>query len=409
MYKKTAVTAIALALTIFSTSASAQSQSTFKIATLNAAWLLDRSIFEKWTAACKAVGWDESSAPRDQTKVFEGLPYCNVHNGLKWPIDEKCPKLTKADSLKRPLIEDMGCRESKDLSDWDTYSEKISSLRAIFKRMADDGITMIALQEVSSSDAVRQVLPAGWEVHTSADETDGLSLNIPQHIGVAWKSGAHDPSGWAIEREFSTFGDRPLRPGLVFSESLGGRSIEFLVVHLKSGCSNAATSISAPKNAKEIVACPALEAQVRFLEKWIDERVGKNFVILGDFNRRMTFEKRSMPKTGQRADPKIVQMFPELNDNDPEGSVLRLAQPPREKNTEGKWKSVNICKNGHPALDHFIVSNALSSEFTMGPLLAHPITINGVDLFAKRAPFSAAPTDHCPHFVELRFKGASVR
>jgi len=380
--------------------ASAQGAAPLKLATFNVAWLWDKNAHDKWVAACSAVGWDASKASPEQAKSLEGLPYCNVHNGLKYPAQDKCPALTPAEMNQRPLIQDKGCRESKDLVAWADYEEKRKSLRAMLSRLSEEGVTLIAFQEVFNTQALREILPPGWDARTSAD--DDTAPLIPQHVGVAWRVDTHQPGDWGLESALSDIGSRPLRPGLTFVERWQGKPIKFLVVHLKSGCPSPGTAISAPKTPAAKKACPDLEEQVHVLEKWVDDRVGQDFVLIGDFNRRLTFEKRHAPNTGDRPNPKVNQLFPELNDNDPVGSKLWIAYAPKKQDEQGR--NVKLCPNGHEAIDHIIISDSLSKRVQLGSLQAYAITIDGSTAFSKGKPFQAQPSDHCPHFVELQPK-----
>lgn len=391
-----------IALSLFEAAAAAQQGAPLKLATFNVGWLWDKSTHDKWVETCSTVGWDASKATPEQAKALEGLPYCNVHNGLKYPPHVKCPTLTPAEINQRPLINDKGCRESKDLVDWAAYEERRQSLRAMLSRLTNEGITLVAFQEVFSTQAVREILPPGWEARTSAD--DSAAPGIPQHVGVAWKVDTHQPSDWGLENTLSSIGTRPLRPGLTFTERWQGKPVKFLVVHLKAGCPSPGTPISEPKTPGEKEACPALEQQVHVLEKWVDGRVGQDFVLIGDFNRRLTFEKKRAPNMGSRPTPKVNQLFPELNDNDPVGSELWIAQPQKVKDSNGNERLVEPCPNGHPSIDHIIISNSLAERVRLSLLQAHAITVDGTTAFSPGAPFRAPPSDHCPHFAELQPK-----
>lgn len=372
---------------LVATSAAAQHASPLKIATFNAGWLWHKSAHESWVKACSAVEWDSSKASPDQAKALQGVPYCNVHNGLKYPAHVKCPALDPKSINQRPLVEDKGCRESKDLGDWAAYEEKRQSLRAMLARLDQEGVTLIAFQEVFDTRSILEILPPGWDARTSADDPSAPS--IAQHVGVAWKTGTHQPSDWGLENALSNVGDRPLRPGLTFTERWQSKPVKFLVVHLKAGCPSPSTPISAPKTLGEKEACPVLEQQVHLLEKWIDDRAGQEFVLVGDFNRRLTFERKRAANTGARPNPKVIQLFPELNDNDPVGSELRLAQPQQVKDSDGNERLTEPCPNGHRSIDHVVVSNALYQRARLGTLQAHPITIDGSTAFASGAPFRA--------------------
>jgi endonuclease/exonuclease/phosphatase family metal-dependent hydrolase len=72
-----------------------------------------------------------------------------------------------------------------------------------------------------------------------------------------------------------------LRYGTRIDLTHNGQTVQLMSVHLKSGCFDHATSSSA---------CATLMAQVPVLEGWIDAAAEgtTSFIVLGDFNRRLT-------------------------------------------------------------------------------------------------------------------------
>ncbi len=140
--------------------------------------------------------------------------------------------------------------------------------------------------EVFGEAAVRQILPAGWEVRSSGSLAG--APQIPQHVALAWKPSVHTPRDFTLAPELSAIGKRPLRAGLQFTLDIAGKPVDGLVVHLKSGCRSVA--LDQPKRPTEKEACPVLAQQVPVVERWIDQRVGRDFVILGDFNRTLLQE-----------------------------------------------------------------------------------------------------------------------
>ena len=74
-----------------------------------------------------------------------------------------------------------------------------------------------------------------------------------------------------------------LRYGAVIELEVGGRKIDLMSVHLKSGCHERDLDRPGTRSCRE------LKSQARPLESWIDRRLerGRAFVLLGDFNRRM--------------------------------------------------------------------------------------------------------------------------
>ena len=92
-------------------------------------------------------------------------------------------------------------------------------------------------------------------------------------------------------------------------------------VHLKSACHSRPltdTALTARDKPDATPACLILGAQVKPLEDWIDARAreGVDFVVLGDFNRRLGFGPRA---DDPARDPRGRQLtlWKELDDGDP--------------------------------------------------------------------------------------------
>lgn len=131
--------------------------------------------------------------------------------------------------------------------------------------MDKDGVTLIGLQEVTGDEAVRQILPPGWDTKTSASLAD--TPRIPQHVGLAWGTSAHTPRDFKLVTALSAVGTRPLRPGLQFTLDIANKPVDGLVVHLKAGCRS--PQLDKPKRPSERDACSILAQQVPVIEKWI--------------------------------------------------------------------------------------------------------------------------------------------
>ena len=146
----------------------------------------------------------------------------------------------------------------------------------------DLGADVIALQEVDAG-FVRKVFPPQQYRIELSNRRD-----TRQRTGFAIRKGIRYRR-LPDYRELST--KWGLRYGAVIELEVGGRKIDLMSVHLKSGCFD--RDLDRPITAS----CRELKSQVRPLESWIDRRLerGRAFVLLGDFNRRMDrLERRSL-------------------------------------------------------------------------------------------------------------------
>lgn len=345
------------------------------IATWNLGWLMDKATHTRWIQACSATGWKTEKELKAEGAAFPqsllGLPYCDVHNGIDFYRDE-CPSLIGDARHDRPTnadSPDRKCRVSPDLADWNQYERKLAALRETFAVADAKGVVLIALQEVSNEDAVRTILPEGWEVKTTASIPN--TPRIAQHVGVAWKSTVDQPSGFRLLATLSDIGDRPLRPGLLFSWKVKGQDVDFLAVHLKASCRS--VDIDLPKTTYEKESCPVLAEQVAQVERWIDAHYAKvspvkEFVLLGDFNRTLLAEMATYPspdpiRLGKTPVQKIKAMAPEWNDDIPKGSTIKVL--PHKLNKDGGLIAGDIFCSRTRGIDHIIFNTSV------GPLHAN--------------------------------------
>ena len=389
----------------------AVSQAQVGLATWNLAWMMDKSTHTRWVQACSAVGWKTDdqfkTAGLPVPESLRGLPYCDVHNGVVFSDDKKCVKAIGAALNSRPTDADTPdgkCRDAPDLVDWDKYAIKVQTLKETFAALAETGITVVGLQEVFDEAAVRQILPDGWDVKTSAS-LKGAPV-IPQHVGVAWKKASHSVGNFDLLNELSAIGDRPLRPGFQFTIDLAGKPVDFLVVHLKSGCRS--VPINSPKKPNEIASCPSLAQQVPVVERWIDARVGKDFVVMGDFNRSLLGELAQYPVPdpvtfGSTPIQNIRVMAPEWNDNQPKGSTVLVIPHEMTGGDKPKLKAGDYFCGRTKGIDHVILSAALATRIkpANGTLVMQGF---GYRLNGKIVPHgktSVPPSDHCARFVKF--------
>lgn len=380
------------------------------IATWNLAWLLDQASHSRWVAACDSVQWRTARELEQEGKPMpaslRGLPYCDVHNGLEYGREAKCKAELGEVYYQRPNQQASSCRVAPDLADWKQYERKLQGLREGFAALDKAGVTLVALQEVSNDAAVQAVLPEGWKVRTTAD-MPGVPA-MPQQIGVAWK-----PAGIKLDTasikpvlELTLEGERPLRPGLTFSAKLNGKATDFLLVHLKAGCRS--QPMDQPSGQKPNQACSALAQQTTLLERWIDERAGKRFVVMGDFNRSLLRERDSygtkpLVQFGTRENAVVSAMLPEWNDNQPEGSTVVVLDHLRKEGEGGDGLVAGSWHCGYTkGIDHVVISGALAADLGDAERIVRPMgfTLDGKPL-AVRDPSVVAPSDHCARYVSL--------
>ncbi|WP_312865322.1 endonuclease/exonuclease/phosphatase family protein [Rhizobium leguminosarum] len=285
---------------------------------------------------------------------------------------------------------------------------------------------VIAFQEVSGEQAVRDVLP-----------NDGVGYLIcpfnshkVQRLAFAWKKEFGPAVECEVEEALSLSSslvekDR-VRPGLALALTIDGKLTRFLDVHLKSGC---VSPLDNPPDALEGNAgdddpCIILQQQVVPLEKWIERKsAGTNrVVVLGDFNRNIWHETHepgksrtdgSDPKSELPSTVKVRKLIDEVNDGAPEGSKLTLldeACPINAASDEAckRLKSAKIsddekllkrsenlgCRNP-VGLDHILIGAGFSSP--------HPAEKVALGRQGRTLSASAehpnpllALSDHCP-------------
>ena len=151
---------------------------------------------------------------------------------------------------------------------------------------------VIALQEVENTAAVERVFPKSeWNIVLS-DRPNSRSYNCrgndqestQQRVAVVLRKGIkYQNKGSFEELGLKMEG---LRYGVVV-EIFGDRdTINLLALHLKSGCFVDDYSTS------KLRACEVLGTQIETLDDWIENSIrgNKKFIVLGDFNSRLTRE-----------------------------------------------------------------------------------------------------------------------
>lgn len=374
------------------------------VASFNMAWAGSQQDFDRQNAVCKTVSWCDTRPRRqpgtgaitdeavqvarqcvaDTERLAGGreqaamMAPCNAYQGRGAPV-----ALTSAD-----------------------YAAKMAGLQATIARLIEtDGVRVIAFQEVKSSEVVKQLLGR----HAARFGVCDAPHEGFQTIAFAWDRSLGQQARCSVDTGLAVVDNpadpeaRKVRPGLALELKVAGRPISFLNVHLKSGCANIVPHpiYKARLLDDQAPACKVLNRQVAPLERWIDSVAQRSpdFVLLGDFNRRIDEEAAAnIPVAQVRADgsdPAGVPaqdkdgrvatryLWQELNDGSP-----ALHQVPLTGVEAG-------CK-GFSGLDHIVLS---------GPLAARqPANIGSRKTAVVQAPDQRIETsDHCPRSVTLNF------
>ncbi|TBX74462.1 endonuclease/exonuclease/phosphatase family protein [Rhizobium laguerreae] len=301
--------------------------SELKVATWNLGWHLSKAEATTWIAKCSAP-FQFNSATRLWEPAESGTPGWELPWGRNAPIAWNISVLPPCDVFKTPGFDTVSVTEA-------AYVKRSGQLTTFIEsKIAPD---VIAFQEVSAEQAVRDVLPN--------DGADYLVCSFGSHkvqrLAFAWKK----EFGAAVECEVedalslsSSLAEKDrVRPGLALALTIDGKLTRFLDVHLKSGC---VSPLDNPPDALEGNAgddnpCIILQQQVVPLEKWIERKSSdtNRVVVLGDFNRNVWHETHepgktrtdgSDPKSELPSTVKVRKLIDEVNDGAPEGSKLTL-------------------------------------------------------------------------------------
>ena len=152
---------------------------------------------------------------------------------------------------------------------------------------------IVAFQEVENEAAARRVFPPSeWQIEVSTRPVPASNRTCRERPEALL---GHLATGFAIRRgipyrreaDLSALGvgSRFDRWGTEVSLLEGGRELRLLSIHLKSGCWGAGED----RDVSRATTCRTLHEQLRVLKVWSDEQrgAGVDFVILGDFNRRL--------------------------------------------------------------------------------------------------------------------------
>ena len=375
------------------------------VASFNLAWAGSQQDFDRHAAVCTAVNWCDTrpkrvkgqSRPTDEavqaarqcvadTQRLAGGP---EQAGMMVP----CNAYLGRDNATPPTGAD--------------YAAKMAGLQATIANLIEQqGVKVIAFQEVRSAEVVKTLLGKYADRFGTCDAPhDGF-----QTTAFAWDKTIGETNARCSVNTDLAVSDNPgakdahkVRPGLTLELAWPGRRLSFLNVHLKSSCANIVPTATYQARLLDDPnpACQVLNRQVAPIERWLDSVAARSpdFVLLGDFNRRIDEEAAAnirpeqvrldgsnpagVPPQG--ADGKVATryLWPELNDG-----TRALKQVPLTKVDTG-------CR-GFTGLDHIVLSGALAAR--------QPSDIGSRKTAVVQAPGQRIDTsDHCPRSVTLNF------
>lgn len=321
------LTALAASVTL-SLAASAACAAEVTVATWNLGWHLDAPLATRWIAACSQKfskpGNGENWRPDPAgTKTGWQLRWGRDAK-IDWDIGQLPPCDVWQSRFKPVAVTEAALAKRR---------QQIADVLA--KRVNAD---VIAFQEVSGVQAVREVLPDGGRDY----EVCSFTSHKVQRLAFAWRRSVATAVGGCEVYSPLALPERPAkeqpRPGLSVTLRIGGKVTRFMTVHLKSSCvsplEGGGGKGTRGQLASDDKACSVLQAQLQPLENWLQERSqGVDAVVmLGDFNRNIAHEA-SLPANspvrtrGQASDPyapgvRSSNLWREVNDGVPATSRL---------------------------------------------------------------------------------------
>lgn len=236
---------------------------------------------------------------------------------------------------------------------------------------------IISLQEVESEKAVARVFPKSeWNIvisdrpHSPSYECRGNGqTSTQQRVALAIRKGiAFETPGNFKELALDRTG---LRYGVVARLTGSPDTIDVMAVHLKSGCFVPDYSTSEKK------ACEVLEQQVPLLDQWGEDRIEnkQSFVIMGDFNNRLTNEGN-----------KFWEVLTEMD-----GDSIHL---------KNSMQKLTGCHPRYPLpIDHILMDPLLSKYLVEGSQKVHYYPSTSTEMTEDEML-----SDHCPISMVLDFR-----
>ena len=212
--------------------------------------------------------------------------------------------ILKPSALALALLSPAGHADELRVAAWNLEHLKDSDLEGCVARREADyaaiahqveafGVDVVAFQEVENEAAARRVFPLSeWNVEVSTRpiaDSERTCWERPEALLGRLATGFAVRRGIAYRRnrDLSALagGDPFLRWGSDITVTRDDRELRLLSVHLKSGC----WGMEQDEDEVRDETCGVLYDQLGVLKDWGDARRGEaeDFIILGDFNRRL--------------------------------------------------------------------------------------------------------------------------
>lgn len=374
------------------------------VASFNLAWAGSQQDFDRHAAVCTAVNWCDTRPKREKGQSRPTDEAVNAARQCVADTQRLAGGPEKA-GMMVPCNAYLG-RDRDTPPTGADYAAKLAGLQATIANLIEkQGVKVIAFQEVRSAEVIKTLLGKHADRFGTCDAPhEGF-----QTTAFAWDKSMGETGARCSVNEDLAVSDNPgakdahkVRPGLTLELQWGERRISFLNVHLKSSCANI---VPTPIYQARLLddpnpACQVLNRQVAPIERWLDSVAARSpdFVLLGDFNRRIDEEAATNIR------PEQVR----LDGSNPAGV------PPQDANgrvaTRYLWQELNDgsrslkqvpltkvetgCR-GFTGLDHIVLSGALAAR-------------QAPDIGSHKTAVVQAPeqridtSDHCPRSVTLK-------
>jgi len=407
------------------------SAETLRIATWNLGWHVSQNELAAWTSQCS-----KSFLKNKASGVWEIAANGAPGATQGWAITESRAQIEGVDLSLMPPCGVYQSPAHKGIPvTASAYAKRDAQIARILA--VDVRPDILALQEVSGTDAVREALGAAASDYNICSFDGQYKV---QRLAFAWRKrfgSATEPCADIKAVSLPALpGTSQVRPGYLVTLQVASKSIRFLTVHLKSGCVSPLERGQLDANAGPEDPCPVLQQQVGPIEEAF-ERLAQgvdHFVVLGDFNRNLWHEYHQVKgaeavrsdgqadlSTPRAATALTRNLLREVNDGAPAGSKAVLLAPtcPGEPAVGAACESSKTsvldaaqrklltgkaglgCRNP-VGLDHIIVSESLAAKVRSTAKVA-------IGVFGASLPVSPpahvdpvlAVSDHCPLVTEV--------
>lgn len=376
----------------------------FGVTSFNGAWAGTAADYKLHYDVCTTVSWC-STRPQRRTGEVVASPEA-IKAALQCEADTKMvTERLQPGGVIAPCsaYSRLGPAPTETSSD---YQVKLDAMQQTISRLIEtQNVKVLAFQEIRSAEVIKDMLGK----YAARFDTCAAAHSEFQTVGFAWDRSLSARPGKCVTNEQLAVKDDPanpathaVRPGLALELQVNGKPITFLNVHLKASCANLVTSGRYPghKLTDPDRACRVLNRQVPILERWIKvvARTSPNFVLLGDFNRRIDEEAQAdVPAAEVRTDHsapwsenvadtdgyvRSQYLWQEIADGTP-----ALHQVP--------LKELDVSCKGFSGLDHIVMSGALLAQQKKAPMSFK----TPVFLFAGQL---IETSDHCPRTMMLQ-------